>query len=57
MQNAEYILSHTHLGMQHERISFMGDSDYFRAYAIGIMRIIEALKNIESLFTGEERRK
>ncbi|EJK93214.1 hypothetical protein ACI28F_001683 [Escherichia coli] len=25
--------------------------------AIGIMRIIEALKNIESLFTGEERRK
>lgn len=25
--------------------------------AIGIMRIIEALKYIESLFTGEERRK
>ncbi|ENZ5946959.1 hypothetical protein ACIL5T_004965 [Escherichia coli] len=25
--------------------------------AIGIMRIIEPLKNIESLFTGEERRK
>ncbi|HFP1833214.1 TPA: hypothetical protein ACHJQZ_002491 [Escherichia coli] len=25
--------------------------------AIGIMRIIEALKNIEFLFTGEERRK
>ncbi len=25
--------------------------------AIGIMRIIEALKNIDSLFTGENRRK
>ncbi|HHZ0835701.1 TPA: hypothetical protein ACV8J7_003736 [Escherichia coli] len=25
--------------------------------AIGIMRIIEVLKNIESLFTDEERRK
>ncbi len=27
------------------------------ACAIGIMRIIETLKNIESLFTGENRRK